>query len=250
MALVHGIISSRYLLPTVRELARFTRVLVPDLPGYRRGDRAKEIPDVATQADAVAAAIAAWSARRVTAVGHSIGAEVVVELARRHPSLVDAAVLVGPTGDPEAAGVLGVWMRWMATAVHEPLSFNLLTVAELAAVGPKRMAMLLRRSFTDPTEAKLSDVRCPTLLVRGTRDRVAPQAWLDRMATHIADAVTVTVADAAHTIVYTHPQEVADLVIRFASGAEMAPGVGPQFVDGEVGVVPDQEPGPSGGPVS
>ncbi|HEV3402600.1 MAG TPA: alpha/beta hydrolase [Acidimicrobiales bacterium] len=249
VVLVHGIISSRYLLPMVRELARSTRVLVPALPGYGPRDRVKGTPDLATQADAVAAAIVEWGVPTTTVVGHSIGAEVVVELARRHPSLVERAVLVGPTGDPHAAGVFGVWTRWMATAVHEPLSFNLLTVAEFASLGPRRMIDVVRRSFADPIEAKLSEVRCPTLLVRGARDRVAPQAWLDRMASQIADTVTVTLADSAHTIVYTESKELADLVIRFASGTEVASGLGPQGLDAEVGVVPGQEPGGRRGPV-
>ena len=42
VVLVHGIITSRYLLPTVRELARFTRVLVRDLPGFTANDSANE----------------------------------------------------------------------------------------------------------------------------------------------------------------------------------------------------------------
>jgi pimeloyl-ACP methyl ester carboxylesterase len=218
VVLVHGIISSRYLLPTVRELAGVTRVLVPDLPGFGNDDPPDRLPHFADHADAVAAAIDAWHGGGPTVLGHSLGAEVVVELARRHPSLVGRAVLVGPTGDPTAAGVLGMWARWMASAVAEPLSFNLLTLAELATLGPTRMARLVRRSFTDPVEPKLGDLRCPTLLVRGERDRVAPGAWLDRMASRVRDAAAVTVADAGHTLVYTHPRRLADLVLRFGSG--------------------------------
>jgi pimeloyl-ACP methyl ester carboxylesterase len=200
VVLVHGVISRQYLLPTVRELARFTRVLVPDLPGVVR-HRRSGVPAFADQADAVAEAIAAWRGSPVILVGHSLGAEVVVEVARRHPALVQRVVLVGPTGDPAAGGVLGVWKRWMTTAVSEPLGFNLLTIAELARIGPLRMAALLRRSFEDPVEAKLSDLRCPTVFVRGERDRVAPAAWLERMGLRIPGARVVTLAGSAHTVV-------------------------------------------------
>ena len=147
---------------TARELARFTRVLVPDLPGVGP-HRQSGVPAFADHADAVAEAIADWVPSQVTVVGHSLGAEVVVELARRHPSLVQRAVLIGPTGDPAAGSAFGVWKRWMATAVSEPLAFNLLAVAELARMGPLRMARLLRRSFQDPVEGKLPELRCPTL---------------------------------------------------------------------------------------
>ncbi len=220
VVLVHGIISSRYLLPTVRELARLTRVLVPDLPGFGADDPPNRVPDLASQADAVAAAMGAWEGAGATVIGHSLGAEVVVELARRHPSMVGRAVLVGPTGDPGAANVFGIWSRWMASAVSEPLSFNLLTVAELVRLGPRRMAKLMERSFSDPLEAKLSEVTCPTLLVRGARDRVAPQSWLNHVAAQIPDAVAVTLAEGGHTLVYTHPARLTELVVRFASEAK------------------------------
>lgn len=218
VVLVHGVISSRYLLPAVRELARFTRVLVPDLPGVGPRHSSSGVPAFADQAEVVAAAIVDWCGSPVTVVGHSLGAEVVVELARRHPSLVQQAVLIGPTGDPAAGGVFGVWKRWMTSAVSEPLAFNLLTVAELARIGPLRMAALVRRSFQDPVEAKLPDLRCPTVLVRGERDHVAPVAWLERMARRIPDARVVTVPSSSHTLVYTHPRSLVELVVDHLSG--------------------------------
>ena len=171
----------------------------------------------ADHADAVAEAIVDWGPSPVTVVGHSLGAEVVVELARRHPSLVQRAVLIGPTGDPAAGGVFGVWKRWMATAVSEPLAFNLLAAAELARMGPLRMVALLRRSFQDPVDAKLPELGCPTVLVRGERDRVAPAAWLVGMARRIPDARIVTVAGSSHTLVYTDPRTLAELVMEPAS---------------------------------
>jgi pimeloyl-ACP methyl ester carboxylesterase len=222
VVLVHGIVSRRYLEPTVRELAGDTRVLVPTLPGFRRHDRRDPVPSFADQADAIADAMSAWGGTGATVVGHSLGAEVVVELARRHPSMVGRAVLVGPTGDPTAPSVLRVWGRWMATAVGEPLSFNAMTVAELATWGPRRMAHLLRRSFTDPVAPKLGDLRCPTLLIRGAGDLVAPQAWLDRMAGAIPDSTAITLPHARHTLVFTDARPLAELVRRFSTGAAIA----------------------------
>ena len=162
----------------------------------------------------------AWGETSVIAIGHSLGAEVVVELARRHPSLVERAVLVGPTGDPAARGVFGVWIRWMTTSVCEPLAFNLLTLLELARIGPLRMAALLRRSFREPVDAKLPDLRCPVLLVRGERDRVAPAAWLERMARRIPGARIVTVTGSAHTLVYTDARTLLELVVDPICGPE------------------------------
>lgn len=53
--LVHGlIISSLYMLPTLRRLARFVRVYAPDLPGYGRSSKLRHAPTVSELADFLA----------------------------------------------------------------------------------------------------------------------------------------------------------------------------------------------------
>jgi pimeloyl-ACP methyl ester carboxylesterase len=63
----------------------------------------------------------------------------------------------------------------------------------------------------------LGGAACP-VLVRGEQDRVAPAALLEGMARRIPDAHIVTVAGASHTLVYTDPRTLAELVMeRFSS---------------------------------
>jgi pimeloyl-ACP methyl ester carboxylesterase len=85
VVLVHGIVSGRYLLPTGRVLARRYRVLAPDLPGFGQSWRPARSRDIDEQADVVAEVIENAGVDEPTVVGHSVGSQVAVSLAVRHP---------------------------------------------------------------------------------------------------------------------------------------------------------------------
>src|SRR5947199_1657332 len=54
VVLVHGlVVSSRYMLPTARRLARYCRVCLPDLPGYGHSAKPPRVLDVPALADAL-----------------------------------------------------------------------------------------------------------------------------------------------------------------------------------------------------
>jgi hypothetical protein len=48
--------------------------------------------------------------------------------------------------------------------------------------GTRRIIATPRHAIRDHIEPKLAGIHIPTLLVRGARDRIAPQPWLDRAA--------------------------------------------------------------------
>jgi pimeloyl-ACP methyl ester carboxylesterase len=51
--------------------------------------------------------------------------------------------------------------------------------------------------------------------MRGSRDRIAPQPWLDHLATLIPDATTLVLRGAAHNAVTTAGPELAAAVDQF-----------------------------------
>lgn len=155
--------------------------------------------------------------------GHSIGAQVAVELARRHPAAVRGLVLAGPTGDPTVRAALGLWGRWLATAPREPLAFNALAVRELLGVGPRRMLATARAAVSDPFFAKLRSVGVPVLVVRGEHDRVATAAWAEQVRAGLGGAPLAVIHGVAHTIVFSAPRQLASLVAGFADGVSAQP---------------------------
>ncbi len=222
--LIHGVVSSRYLLPTATALARRCAVLAPDLPGFGRSSRSRRKVVIEAQADLLDELIAWAGFRRPTVLGHSVGAQVAASLALRHPEAVGRLVLVGPTGDPRVHSVAAVFARWLCNAPAEPLRFNALASRELLEVGSRQMIRTLRAALADPFLDNLGRVVVPTLVIRGQRDRVASQRWAEEAGGRLRSARVVVVPGVAHTVVYSAPSELAGLVADFAGGGHGPPG--------------------------
>ena len=104
----------------------------------------------------------------------------------------------------------------MATAPSEPLGFNALVLREIAEIGPLRMVSAARRAIADPLALKLPGLTLPVLIVRGQRDRVAPDDWAREVEDRLVDARVAVLARVAHTIVYSAPDRLGALIDGFA----------------------------------
>ena len=213
--LLHGLaVSHRYLMPTARRLGPGS-VYVPDLAGFGLSSKPAAVLNVAEHADLVAALLDTLGTAPVALLGNSFGCQIAVELALRRPDLVAALILVGPTTDPAAATAWGQAGRLLRDLPHEDWRQTPILAADIRDAGPRRILTTLRYAVTDDLDAKLPAVRVPTLLIRGSRDRIAPQPWLDRVARRVPHASTLTIDGAAHNVVTTAGIETAAAVNSF-----------------------------------
>lgn len=214
VVLVHGfVISSRYLVPLMRELAPRCPSWAPDLPGFGRSEKPRRALDVAGLADALAAWMEGPGPGRATLVGNSFGCQVIVELAARRPDLVARAVLVGPTMDP-SAGALAQAGRLLLDAPRERLSMWLLHVPDYARAGVPRALRTYRHALADPVLEKLPRVAAPTLVVRGERDPIVTPAWAQAVARALPRGRLATLPG-AHALNYSRPRPLAEAILRF-----------------------------------
>lgn len=223
MVLVHGLgLSGRYFVPLARRLAaNGTTVLVPDLPGNARSRAAEpRAPDVGQLAGALARLLKRLPSGPVPLVANSAGCQVVAALAARHPQMVSHLVLVGPALQPGISG----WRQFgqlLADAPREPLGLLSLAAFDYLVTGPLRCAASFRHSMRDAAEsfeANLSQVRAPTLVVRGTGDTIASDTWIRRVAGLVADGRAEDVPGAAHAAHYSAPDAMAALIEKFTAG--------------------------------
>ncbi|MBN8882934.1 MAG: alpha/beta fold hydrolase, partial [Salana multivorans] len=95
--LVHGLgVSSEYFEPIAARLARTGTVHLLDLPGFDGVPHHGRRLGIGGYADVVAAWVRREGLADPVLVGHSMGAQVVVEVLARYPDLATRAVLVGP----------------------------------------------------------------------------------------------------------------------------------------------------------
>lgn len=218
IVLVHGlVVSGRYMVPLLEELARSHAVYAPDLPGFGRSEGPAHAPDVAGLADALAAWMRAVGLRKAALVGNSMGCQVIVELTLRHPELVERVVLQGPTMDPRARSAPRQIGRLLIDTTREPPSLTAIEGLDLLRAGVIRSWRTFRHALKDPIEEKLPRVSVPALVVHCSRDRISPQSWAEEVARLLPDGRLVVLPGTAHAANYAAPTEFARAIRSFLS---------------------------------
>lgn len=216
--LVHGIgASSATFTDLAGELRRWGTVHALDLPGFGRVPR----PARRLGMDDLGRLLARWAERAgvrdAVLLGHSMGTQVVAEVLATAPATASHGVLLGPTVDEAAAGAVRQMARLAASLVAEPPRV-LATLARTSLQCGARwytteLSRMLEHRVVDP----LRDAGVPVLVARGEHDRVAPAAWVERLARVTPRGRAVTVPGAAHNAMQSHPREVAELVLEHAA---------------------------------
>lgn len=217
LVMPHGlVISSRYLVPLARRFVRTHRVYLPDFPGFGRSAKRTHAWDVPDMAAGLARWMDAEGVPRAAFAANSLGCQVAVELAARMPDRVERAVLVGPTMDPS----LGAWAHLWRLAKDAPREHPLLPlehVPDYLRAGIPRAVRTYLHALRHPMLDRAPRVRCPVLVVRGTRDPLVRQAWALRLTRAFPDARYVEVPG-AHALNYSHPRRLERAIRGFIRG--------------------------------
>jgi pimeloyl-ACP methyl ester carboxylesterase len=213
-------------------LVRERRVVAVDTPGYGCSDRVSGQPGVEDYAGAVLDALDALDIRRCVPVGHHTGAIIAVELAASAPDLVDRVALSGPV-DLDAAGreyLKPFFRQWTiapdGSHLAEKFGKFLQWVPDPALV--QRLVVDLFRAGTASEqghfattfyrmEDRLPLVRCPALLLYGSRDPFSTpaRAVLHRAAFRPVAEVTI---DAGVFAPNENPAAYAGAVLQWLRG--------------------------------
>jgi pimeloyl-ACP methyl ester carboxylesterase len=180
---------------------------------------------------------------RAVVVGHSMGGTHAIRLAATYPDRVERLVVVdaGPEPMPEGSE------RARRLSLERPERFEYAdeALAYLRRTSPgysedvyaNRMRWLFREDagdvvwrssraalasiMTGAARSELWDalreIRCPVLLVRGTRSNVLSADVARRMITTLANGRLIQL-DAGHNVALDRPLELADAVVEFARG--------------------------------
>ena len=176
--------SSSALVPLAESLQPFASSSLIDFPGFGQSPVPPETWGTVDYADCAAEFITSLTAPKVIWIGHSFGGRVGLQLAARHPNLLSGLVLIAAAGLKRHRSFTGT-LRFEARR----LAFK--TMKRFTPEGPRLDAlrerfgsrdyraagklrpMLVRVIGEDLTEVA-KDVRCPTLLLYGSRDNETP----------------------------------------------------------------------------
>jgi pimeloyl-ACP methyl ester carboxylesterase len=249
VVLVHGLASAWPVwFRNISELAAEHRVIAVDLPGFGGSDNFGGRVEIDHYVEALIRLLDRLEVRRVRMIGHSLGGIIAGQFAAQHPSRTEALVLVATGVSPRRQQVL--LLRGVAASIvllnrgRLPL-FEMAVRAAMAAAPLRRL--LLRPIIHDPAavsrelatdmmtgagnspgaaaalkaalravrQRDLRAVACPTLIVGGACDRMAPAASLDHLASMIVGARKEVMTDAGHHPMFERPEAFNALVRGF-----------------------------------
>ena len=224
--IVPGIgMSHRYSEPLRLELGRTASVVSLDLPGFAGFEstpEAERMP-VAGRVRAIAAQLDARGITSAVLIGHSMGAQFAVELARLRPSLVSRLVLMAPVVDPRRRTARQQALDLVRDLFTERPRAAAIVTRDYLRTGPRRFFGALAAMLAYRTDEAVEQVQCPVLVMRGESDPIARRAWCDDLARRAGGARLIEIAGAGHLLQYTAAVEVAREIRAFAAESARSP---------------------------
>lgn len=218
VVLVHGIGMGQQYFGLLRaELSNAFDVVALDLPGFGRSPEPSRSLSMPELADLLADALEALVPTPCVAVGHSMGAQLVAELAVRHPQLVDRLVLISPTVNPAERSAWKQGLRLLQDLVNDPPYVALIGARLYLQAGPRWYLRKLRTMLEHDLRPLLPRIAQPTLVIRGDRDRVAPEAWVEEVAASLPDGRLRIAEGKGHEAMMTGAEPVARMIREFAA---------------------------------
>ena len=235
--LIHGLGgSSNVWTPVMSAFARH-RSLRPDLPGSARSGRVEGPLSIERFVQAMARVCEALGVERAHVVAHSLGTIVAFHLATAAPKLVRSLALFGALlapADAIRAGIRarGEKARAEGEAGMQEIANALVQAATSAETKAKRPVtvslvreLLMRQppdgyartcdALADAQPADASKIACPTLLVTGDEDAIAPAGGVRQIAERIPGCRLEILRGCGHWTTIEKPDECNDLLRRF-----------------------------------
>jgi 3-oxoadipate enol-lactonase len=225
--------------PLLPALSRFTAVRF-DLPGSGRSHRVEGALSIDGFVEACLRVLSSRNIERVHVLGHSLGTIVATHLAAREPRIVRSLALFGPLlAPPDVARAnikaRAVKARGESVAGMQAIADTLVQASTSAETRARRPAVVayVRESLMrqDPegyartcealAEAESADttaIACPTVLVTGDEDGVAPPQSVRAMGGKIAGSQVEVLRGCGHWTPLEKADECIEILRRFYAG--------------------------------
>lgn len=224
LLLLHGLgCSSDAWIPSLNRFAALhlpQPIIAPDLPGCGRSGCVGGARSMDAFADWATYLLDTLEISRVSVVGNSMGCQIALAMARRHPARVEALALLGPT----LGGANVPFWRYAAGLLldgfGESFRYDRLLLRMYLQMGLPRYIGTVRRMMEDDPIAHAAEVQVPVLALRGGHDRIVSE----RMARELADALPQgqyqPLDSTAHAAEFNTPELFTSAVLEFLARVE------------------------------
>ncbi|MEV7663787.1 alpha/beta hydrolase [Paenarthrobacter sp. NPDC089316] len=217
--LIHGIgVSHRYLARLHAVLAAAAPTYSLDLPGFAGTPRPERQLSVEDYGAFIAEALASRGIDSYILVGHSMGVQFAIEAALHRPEAARHVVLMGPVVDSRHKNLMRQSLALTLDGIlRESPSSNWIVLSDYLRCGPRWYFTELPVMMEYPTEDRLSRIKVPVLILRGSRDHVAGPEWSLRLSRAVAQGRLVEIPGVGHVAQHMRPKAVADAIRSFVT---------------------------------
>jgi pimeloyl-ACP methyl ester carboxylesterase len=221
--LVHGIgMTHASLYPVQQALPPGIRCLNVDLAGFGSTEHPGDAVAIERYAADLAEIMDRLDAWPIVAAGHSMGSQVVLELARLRPEGVRTVVMVGPVVDDARRTVPRQAADLTRDTFGEPLSVNTLVLRDYVRGGIRWYVAVLRQMMRYPTLERMRGCTVPVVVVRGRHDPIARRDWCVRLVGAAPGAASLLTVEGDHHVVpRTSPGCLAAELAALAGGSDV-----------------------------
>ncbi len=223
----HGWGHTHAALVPLAEAMRRARSILIDFPGFGASPPPPDAWGTADYADAIAEYLATLPPARRVWIGHSFGTRVGLQLAARHPDLIDGLFLIAAAGLPphrspwqrlRLAARRGAFRLARHFTPDGPARDRLRArfgSADYRQAGPLRP--ILVKAVTEDLSAAARAVRGPCMLVYGDQDRETPPELGARLHALMPQSRLVVLRGFDHWSILTDGRhQIAQLLAEFA----------------------------------
>ena len=226
--LLHGLgCSSDAWRPMLGALARrqvSVPIYVPDMPGFGCSPGPKKALNIPELADWLARLMDTLSIPQADLAGNSLGGQVLLALARRHPARVGRIVLVGSTVGGQYISLARYAAGLALDGVQEPLRYTAVLTAMYAQMGLVRYLATTRAMLEDEPLEHTDEIQAPCLVLRGERDGIIPDSVARRLAAALPHGEFRRISGTAHAMEFTRPREFTEIALSFWAGQKQESG--------------------------
>lgn len=240
LLLIAGLASdSQSWLPVVVKLSKHFRVIIFDNRGIGRSPEDNTGITVQEMTDDCVGLIRHLKLSTVHVLGHSMGGMIAMDLAIKHPGLVNKLVLeaTAPRLNMRNKELFNDWASYLKSGMGKDLWFRNVFYWIFSPAFFEDRAMLDQyvkmsveypypqsdESFLNQVKAismfdcvsGLNKIQARTLIMYGENDLLFPLSHTSELYKGIANAQTVTVPKAAHSIHMDNPEGFSDSVVGF-----------------------------------
>jgi pimeloyl-ACP methyl ester carboxylesterase len=216
IVLMHGATASRrYLVPTAVLLAQHLQVFVPEMPGHGASSKPAHALKVEEQADVIYEWTQLNNLKAPYIFANSYGCQIAAAMTAKYPDLARKLILTGPTCDPSAPTVWQQFLRLNEDGKHERTDSPMQLFADLADMGWTITFETVHEMVNNDIQKVLPRISCPTLVIRGEFDTVAPEDWVKKVASEIPGAIFKTIPGGAHSVNFSNAAILTKMILEY-----------------------------------